>query len=311
LKNKTILITGGTGSLGQELTRQILQQDPKKVIIYSRGEFLQVEMRRKFNDSRIRFFIGDVRDCSRLKIALTGVEFILHVAALKGVDTCAYNPFEAIQTNVIGAQNVIEAAIARKVEKVVVISSDKASNPINLYGATKLCADKLFIASNAYSGKDGTVFAVVRFGNFIDSNGSVLPYWKALLTNGETILPITDPEMTRFYIDIETAAKFVLKALAEAKQGETWCPKMDSYSILELARSISSTAKIEYIGKRPGEKKHEAMIVADDADRTYEFSDRFITLPEFDWMQSEIPKDGKAVSSRFQYRSGGEYEKVI
>ena len=303
MKGKTILITGGTGSLGQELTRQILQQDPKKVIIYSRGEFLQVEMRRKFNDDRIRFFIGDVRDLHRLRRAFTDVDLIIHTAALKHVDVCSFNPFEAIQTNVIGAQNVIEAAIDRGVKKVIAISSDKSANPINLYGATKLCADKLFIASNAYSGKHGTVFAVVRFGNFIDSNGSVLPYWKGLLANGETVLPITDPDMTRFYIDIETAAKFVLKALAEAKQGETWCPKMDSYSILELARSISSTAKIEYIGKRPGEKKHEDMIVKDDADRTYEYSDKYITLPEFSWMQSEIPRDAKRVQDRFSYSS--------
>jgi len=303
VKGKTILITGGTGSLGQELTRQILQQDPKKVIIYSRGEFLQVEMRRKFNDDRIRFFIGDVRDLHRLRRAFTDVDLIIHTAALKHVDVCSFNPFEAIQTNVIGAQNVIEAAIDRGVKKVIAISSDKSANPINLYGATKLCADKLFIASNAYSGKHGTVFAVVRFGNFIDSNGSVLPYWKGLLANGETVLPITDPDMTRFYIDIETAAKFVLKALAEAKQGETWCPKMDSYSILELARSISSTAKIEYIGKRPGEKKHEDMIVKDDADRTFEYSDRYVTLPEFSWMQSEIPRDAKRVQDRFSYSS--------
>ncbi len=305
MKNKTILITGGTGSLGKALVREILTTEPKKVIVYSRGELAQVNMRREIPTKRLRFLIGDVRDLNRLRRALSGVDFAIHAAAIKGVDTAAYNPFEAIQTNVCGAQNVIEAAIDRNVKKVIAISSDKAVNPHNLYGATKLCADKLFIASNAYSGKDGTQFAVVRFGNFIDSNGSVLPYWKGLIEKGETVLPITDPEMTRFHIDIETAAKFVLKALAEAKQGETWCPKMDSYSILELARSISSTAKIKYIGKRPGEKKHEDMIVADDADRTYAFPDYYITLPEFDWMQSEIPEGGVKVADRFEYSSGG------
>jgi len=305
LKNKTILITGGTGSLGQELTRQILKQGPKKVIVYSRGELAQVEMSRKFSDKRVRFFIGDVRDLGRLKRAFEGVDLVIFASALKHVDICAFNPIEAIKTNIIGAQNTIDAAIDCNVKKVIAISSDKAANPINLYGATKLCADKLFIASNAYSGKHGCQFSVVRFGNFENSNGSVIPYWKRLIKEGAKTLPMTDPDMTRFFIKLEDAAKFTLKALNEAKAGETWCPKMQTYSLLELARSISYDIGIEYTGKRPGEKKHEDMIVKDDADRTFAFPDHYVVLPEFAWMQSEVPEDGLKVPERFEYRSGG------
>lgn len=302
LKNKTILITGGTGSLGQELAKQILEQDPKKVIVYSRNECNQVGMARKFDDKRLRFFIGDVRDIDRLKMAFRGVDLVIHAAAIKGVDVAAYNPFEAVQTNIMGAQNVVTASIDRDVEKVVAISSDKAANPINLYGASKLCADKLFIASNAYSGRDGTQFSVVRFGNFTGSNGSVIPYWKKLLDDGATSLPVTDPNMTRFQISIEDAAKFVLKTLNESKAGEIWCPVMESYSILDLAKSIAPDKDIEIIGKRPGEKLYEDMIVSSDSDRTYCMGSWFITVPEFSWMQTDTP-DGAKVPEGFEYSS--------
>lgn len=303
LKNRIFLITGGTGSLGQELTKQILAESSRKVIIYSRGECKQVEMRRSFDNPRLRFFIGDVRDLDRLKMALRGVHYVIHAAALKGVDVCAYNPFEAIQTNIIGAQNVAEASIERKVKKVIAISSDKAANPINLYGASKLCADKLFIASNAYSGKRGTEFSVVRFGNFENSNGSVLPYWRDLVLNGSDTIPVTDPQMTRFTIRIEKAAEFVLKVLQKSNAGEIWCPKMNAYSVLSLAKENYPDKEIKIIGKRPGEKLHEDMIVCDDSDRTYETDYGFVTLPEFGWMQSCKPKDSQKVSKRFQYSS--------
>ena len=304
LKNSVVLITGGTGSLGQELAKQILAQSPKKVIIYSRNECNQVVMRRKFDDSRIRFFIGDVRDVNRLIMALKNVDYVIHSAALKGVDVCAYNPFEAIQTNIIGAQNVIDACIECNVEKVVAISSDKAANPVNLYGASKLCADKLFIASNAYSGKSGTKFSVVRFGNFENSNGSVLPYWRELVENGSESIPVTDPRMTRFHITIDNAAEFVLRVLRKSRAGEIWCPKMDTYSLLTLAKENYPDKEIKVIGKRPGEKLHEDMIVSDDADRTYETDFGFITLPEFKWIESCKPHGSRKVKYNFQYRSG-------
>ena len=301
--NSTILITGGTGSLGQELTRQLLNSDIGKVIVYSRNEYLQVEMRRQFNASRLRFFIGDVRDVNRLKLAFKGVDYVIHAAAIKGVDVCAYNPYEAIRTNVLGAQNIIEAAIDCGVKKVIAISSDKSANPINLYGATKLCADKLFIASNAYSGKSGCQFSVVRFGNFINSNGSVIPYWQKLIEQGATSLPVTDPEMTRFLITLENAAAFVLRVLRDAGRGEIWCPKMDRCSLVDLAKSVSQDAALDYIGKRPGEKLHEDMIVSDDADRTFEYEDCFVTVPEFSWMKSDPPRGGVPVAKGFQYCS--------
>jgi len=302
VKNKTILITGGTGSLGKALVNRILKLQPKKVIVYSRGELAQVEMRREMPTKKLRFLIGDVRDHRRLRRAMAGVDLVIHASALKGVDTCAYNPFEAIRTNIVGAQNLIDAAIDRGVRKVIAISSDKAANPVNLYGATKLCADKLFIAANAYSGKNWTKFSVVRFGNFENSNGSVLPYWEKLISEGKPI-EITDPDMTRFHITLEDAAKFTIRALMDCQGGEVWSPKMGTYRLKDLAESIDPLGKMKFIGKRPGEKLHEDMIVPDDADKTYEFPTHFITYPDFPWMQVDIPSDAKRVPERFSYAS--------
>ena len=306
MKNKTILITGGTGSLGKALVKRILKLQPKKVIVYSRGELAQVEMRREIPTKKLRFLIGDVRDHRRLRRAMAGVDLVIHASALKGVDTCAYNPFEAIRTNIVGAQNLIDAAIDRGVRKVIAISSDKAANPVNLYGATKLCADKLFIAANAYSGKNWTKFSVVRFGNFEGSNGSVLPLWDKQIESGNPIT-ITDPNMTRFHITLEDAAKFTIRALMDCQGGEVWSPKMETYRLKDLADRAVDVQGIKWpikvIGKRPGEKLHEDMIVSDDADKTYEFPTHFVTYPDFEWMQVKIPRDAKRVAERFSYAS--------
>jgi len=305
LKNKTILITGGTGSLGKALVNRILKLKPKKVIVYSRGELAQVEMRREIPTKKLRFLVGDVRDYRRLRRALSGVDAVIHAAALKHVDTCEYNPVEAVQTNVIGAQNLIDAAIDMGVKKVVAISSDKSVAPVNLYGATKLCADKLFIAANAYSGKNWTKFSVVRFGNFENSNGSVIPYWEKLISEGKPI-EITDPAMTRFHITLEDAAKFTIRALLDCQGGEVWSPKMDTYKVWDLALKYGGKANrdnFKIIGKRPGEKLHEDMVVSDDADMTYDLGDHYITYPDFSWMQVQIPSDAKRVPERFRYAS--------
>ena len=301
LRNKTILITGGTGSFGQEFVKQALNKKPHKIIIYSRDEHKQVEMKRAIDDPdhRIRFFIGDVRDRNRLYRALNGVDIVIHAAALKHVPVAEYNPFEAIQTNIHGAQNLIDAAIDRGINKVLAISSDKAVNPINLYGATKLCSDKLFIAANAYSGKKGTKFSVIRYGNFAESRGSVIPYFRALALNGAKEFPVTDPRMTRFHITLKDAVKLAFEVMKKMKGGEIFSPRMPSFRVVDIAKVLRPDIPIKEIGRREGEKLHEELITFYDAPRTFEYKRYFVTYPR------ETIEDGwgRKVSHDFVYNS--------
>jgi UDP-N-acetylglucosamine 4,6-dehydratase len=280
LGDSSILITGGTGSLGTALIRELLEKTgARRIAIYSRDELKQQSSRKTFNDDkRLRWFIGDIRDKSRLIQALHGVDFVIHAAALKQVDTGEYNPMEFIKTNVLGSQNVIDASIEAGVKKVVALSTDKASSPINLYGATKLTADKLFVAANNYSFSFGTSFSVVRYGNVMGSRGSVIPFFKQLAEAGKPI-PVTDLRMTRFWISLEDAVAFVLKSLDIMSGGELYVPRIPSMKIIDLANAISPNAIIEEIGLRPGEKLHEEMISADDSRRTLILGDRFLVTP--------------------------------
>ena len=276
--NKNILITGGTGSFGKKYTEILLKKyKPNKIIIYSRDELKQYEMAQKFNDKCMRYFIGDIRDKERLKKATEDVDFIIHAAALKQVPAAEYNPMEAIKTNIHGAQNVIECAIENEVEKVIALSTDKASAPINLYGATKLASDKLFIAANNMVGKRKTRFSVVRYGNVIGSRGSVVPFFVKLIKEGKKTLPITHPEMTRFLITLEEGVNFVLKNFSRMQGGEIFVPKIPSMKMIELAKAICPDCKLEFIGIRPGEKLHEIMITRDD--RCIEFDDHYVIMP--------------------------------
>lgn len=304
LKNKTILVTGGTGSFGKKFTQMILDKyDIKKLIIFSRGELKQAEMKAKFdNHPKLRFFIGNVRDKDRVYRAFDGVDIVIHAAALKRVPECEYNPFEAIKTNVNGAQNVIDAAIDKGIEKVVALSTDKAANPINLYGATKLCSDKLFTAGNAYAGGKNTKFGVVRYGNVMGSRGSVIPFFKKMKETG--VLPITDPRMTRFWITLEDAVKLVLKALEEMQGGEIFVPKIPSMKVTDLATAIAPECKQEIIGIRPGEKLHEVMIPRAASRHTIEFEDHYIIEPDYDWWEKENHPGGKKLEKEFEYNSG-------
>ncbi|HGG0417968.1 TPA: UDP-N-acetylglucosamine 4,6-dehydratase (inverting) [Clostridium sporogenes] len=313
LENKVILITGGTGSFGKKFTEIILEKyNPKKIIIYSRDEFKQDLMKKNFltkypdKINKLRFFIGDVRDKDRLYRAFNGVDYVIHAAAMKQVPACEYNPFEAIKTNIHGAQNIIDAALDRCVKKVVALSTDKAVNPINLYGGTKLVSDKLFIAANAYSGGDGTVFSVVRYGNVAGSRGSVIPFFKSLIEEGEKELPITDFRMTRFWITLEQGVELVLKALKESKGGETYISKIPSFKITDLAKAMLSEIKLKEIGIREGEKLHEIMITKDDSRYTYEYSQHYIVYPHFDWWDSGkyLTPGGKPIEEGFEYNSG-------
>lgn len=312
LDDKTILITGGTGSFGKKFLEMIFQYyNPKKVIIYSRDEFKQSVMKadyeNKVNMSKVRFFIGDVRDKDRLYRAFDGVDYVIHAAAMKQVPTCEYNPFEAIKTNIHGAQNVIDAALDCGVKKVVALSTDKAVNPINLYGGTKLVSDKLFIAGNAYSGKNNNVvFSVVRYGNVAGSRGSVIPIFKNLINCGKDELPITDLRMTRFWITLEQGVELVFKALRDSKGGETYISKIPSFHIVDLAKAMLSNAKIKEIGIREGEKLHEIMITKDDSYTTYEYDNHYIIYPHMDWynIKENIQKGGTLVKEGFEYVSG-------
>ncbi|NLX91883.1 MAG: UDP-N-acetylglucosamine 4,6-dehydratase (inverting) [Firmicutes bacterium] len=301
LEGKSILITGGTGSFGQKFVETVLQQDIKKIIVFSRDELKQYEMSQKFPDPRIRFFLGDVRDKDRLYRAFEGVDMIVHAAALKQVPACEYNPFEAIKTNVLGAQNVIEAAIDRGVKKVIALSTDKAVSPLNLYGATKLCSDKLFVAANSYVGEKETRFSVVRYGNVVGSRGSVLPLFLKQKANGK--ISVTDPRMTRFWITLEQGVQFVLYCFSRMYGGEVFVPKIPSIKIIDLAKAIAPECEIEYIGVRPGEKLHELMITEDDARRTLEFDNYYIIQPEFSWWKKSNGKGGKQVVDGFKYSS--------
>lgn len=315
LNNKTILITGGTGSFGKKCLKMIFERyNPKKVIIYSRDEFKQynmkVEMSNQVDMDRVRFFIGDVRDKERLMRAFHGVNYVIHAAAMKQVPTCEYNPMEAIKTNIHGAQNVIDAALDRGVEKVVALSTDKAVNPINLYGGTKLVSDKLFIAANAYTGVNNTVFSVVRYGNVAGSRGSIIPLFRTLIENGETELPITDYRMTRFWITLEQGVELVFKALGEAKGGETYISKIPSFRITDLAKAMLPHGSIKEIGIREGEKLHEVMVTRDDSRTTYEYDKHYIIYPHFDWLDIEkaLLPGGVLVEEGFEYNSGNNKE---
>ena len=313
LNNSTILVTGGTGSFGNKFIERVLKDyEPKKIIIYSRDEFKQDLMKKNFitkygedKANKLRFFIGDVRDKERLYRAFKDVDYVIHAAAMKQVPACEYNPFEAIKTNIHGAENIIEAAIDRKVKKVVALSTDKSVNPINLYGGTKLVSDKLFISANAYSGDKGTIFSVVRYGNVAGSRGSVIPFFKQLLAQGKKELPITDIHMTRFWMILDDAVDLVFKALEEAKGGETFVFKNPSFLITELAEALNPNGSIKEVGVREGEKIHEVMITKDDWRNTYEYEDYYIIYPHFEWWDKSKFKDGgKLIKENWEYSSG-------
>lgn len=302
LQGKAVLVTGGTGSFGRAFVSTVLASfGARRVIVYSRDELKQYEMAQEIVDDRIRFFLGDVRDLQRLRRACQGVDVIVHAAALKQVPAAEYNPFEAIKTNILGAQNVIEAALECGVDRVVALSTDKAANPINLYGASKLCSDKLFIAGNAYSGGKGPRMAVVRYGNVVGSRGSVVPYFLGLRHTGR--LPITDPRMTRFWITIDQGVRFVLDSLDRMHGGELFVPKIPSTDILTLAAAIAPECSTETVGIRPGEKLHEMMIGEDDARNTRDMGTYYLVQPEFRWWDAARYPTGSPVESGFSYRS--------
>lgn len=300
IKGKNVLITGGTGSFGKKFTKKALDEGASKVIVFSRDELKQYEMKQEFTDRRIRFFIGDVRDKDRLYRAFDDVDIVIHAAAMKHVDACEYNPFEAVKTNIYGAQNVIEASIDKKVERVVALSTDKAAAPVNLYGATKLASDKLFVAANSYTGKKKTMFSVVRYGNVVGSRGSVIPFFKKMKETGR--LPVTDERMTRFWITLDQGVEFVVNSLRRMRGGEIFIPKIPSMCIMDLAKAIGPECEIDIIGIRPGEKLHELMITEDDARHTVEFDDYYTIVPEFAGWGSKIEK-GKPVPEGFVYSS--------
>jgi len=303
LSRSSILVTGGTGSFGKAFIAHALSNlDPKRIVIFSRDELKQYEARQMFKDDpRLRWFIGDIRDQHRLIRAMHNIDYVVHAAALKQVDTAEYNPFEYVQTNIIGTQNVIEAAIDTGVKKVVALSTDKASSPINLYGATKLAADKLCQSANHYAAGYETRFSVVRYGNVMGSRGSVIPFWKQLATEGKEI-PITDSRMTRFWITLPQAVNFVVESFDLMQGGEVFVPRIPSMKILDLAEAVAPGSKTHEIGIRPGEKLHEEMIAADDSRRTISLSDRYVILPTIaEWGYE--PLSGDSVADGFAYRS--------
>jgi len=307
-ENTTTLVTGGTGSFGKKLVEIVLRSyRPKKLIVFSRDELKQHEMRQQFGEDRhecIRYFIGDVRDRVRLYRALDGVDVVIHAAALKQVPAAEYNPSEAVKTNVLGAMNVIDAAIDCNVKKVIALSTDKAANPINLYGATKLCADKLFIAANNYSGRHGTRFSVVRYGNVVGSRGSVIPFFLSMRKSG--VLPITDSRMTRFWITLEQGVNFVLANLERMRGGEIFVPKIPSMRVTDLARAVAPECEVSIVGIRPGEKLHEVMVPEDDAHHTVEYDDYYAILPTFhDWSAANYIAEngGRLCADGFCYSS--------
>ena len=306
LQNSVILVTGGTGSFGNTFVPMTLERhNPKKIIIFSRDEMKQWEMAKRFGDDpRVRFFIGDVRDKDRLYRALDGVDYVVHAAATKIVPTAEYNPFECVKTNVLGAMNLIDACIDKGVKRVVALSTDKASSPINLYGATKLTSDKLFVSGNAYSGEHVTRFSVVRYGNVMGSRGSVIPFFMSIRDSG--VLPITDTRMTRFMISLEEGVELVWKTFGDMVGGEIYVKKIPSMKVVDIAKVIAPDAKHEIVGIRPGEKIHEQMIGIEDSPGAYEYSDYFKILPQInDWHESQARiKDGVKVSEDFIYTSG-------
>lgn len=307
INGKTILVTGGTGSFGKKLIATLLTQfNPKKVIVFSRDELKQYEMAHTApfaGNPKIRFFIGDVRDKERLIQAFHGVNIVVHAAAMKHVPIAEYNPFEVILTNVMGAQNVISAAIANQVEKVVALSTDKAANPINLYGATKLCSDKLFVAANAYSGNAPTRFSVVRYGNVIGSRGSVIPLFKKMKTSRAAFIPITDDRMTRFWITLEQGVAFVIQSLGLMHGGELFLPKIPSMNLMDLKNAIVPEIPVKVVGIRPGEKLHEVLIPKEEARHTLELENMYVVQPNFEWWKTANYPGGKALPEDFEYRS--------
>ena len=311
LDGKSILVTGGTGSFGKKFIKTILDKHPEitRIVIFSRDEYKQFVMQNmpeyKEHRDKLRFFIGDVRDKERLYRALEGIDMVVHAAALKQVPACEYNPFEAIKTNVMGAQNIIDACIDKGVKRVVALSTDKACAPVNLYGATKLCSDKLFIQGNAYSGPNGTKFSVVRYGNVAGSRGSVIPFFKELIENGAKELPITDMNMTRFWLKLEQAVEMVIEALTNMHGGELYVKKIPSMKMPELAKAIAPDAKLVEVGIRPGEKLHEQMIAPADARNTVDVGEYYIILPQVERKDiSQFYANAKRVPANFEYNSG-------
>ena len=306
--HKTVLITGGTGSFGRSFTRHLLSNTQvKRLIILSRDEYKQFEMAQSFSDEdRIRFFIGNVRDKERLYRAFVGVDYIVHAAALKQVPAAEYNPFEAIKTNIHGAQNVIDAAIDAGVKKVVALSTDKACCPINLYGATKLVSDKLFVDGNAYAGDRETTFSVVRYGNVVGSRGSVIPFFKRIAHTGE--LPVTDENMTRFWITLTKGVQMVINAFEVMEGGEIFVPKIPSMKVIDLAKAVAPKAKIKIVGIRPGEKIHEELVGVNDARRTIDIGDNYVIQPEADWWKGVQQIKGQSVPENFRYGSDNNEE---
>lgn len=304
LNGSSILITGGTGSLGKALIAELLSNyDVRRLVVFSRDELKQLEVRRMFNDDpRLRFFIGDIRDANRLRRAFHGIDYVIHAAALKQVDTAEYNPSEFVATNIDGSQNVIDASIDSGVKRVVALSTDKASSPINLYGATKLVGDRLFISSNHYAAGYDTRFAVVRYGNVMGSRGSIVPAWRALAERGES-LPITDNRMTRFWITLPQAVGFVLESFETMSGGELYVPRIPSMRITDLAEAIAPGARTHEIGIRPGEKLHEEMIAPDDSRRTLLLGSRYLVMPHIGGWGYEAPSDGTLVDDGFAYHS--------
>ncbi len=312
LTNKSILITGGTGSFGKQYTRTLLKRyNPQRIVIFSRDELKQFEMAQEFTSPVMRFFLGDVRDYDRVKEAMEGIDYVIHAAAMKQVPAAEYNPMECIKTNINGAENVIKAAIKNNVQKVIALSTDKAANPINLYGATKLASDKLFVAANNMVGNNPTRFSVVRYGNVVGSRGSVVPFFKKLIADGIAKLPVTHVEMTRFWITLQQGVDFVLKNFERMKGGEIFIPKIPSMRVVDLAESLAPGKEIEIIGIRPGEKLHEIMCPADDSHLTLEFEDHFVIRPsikfhqkDFDFSENGIGEKGMPVKQGFEYNSG-------
>jgi UDP-N-acetylglucosamine 4,6-dehydratase/5-epimerase len=309
--DKSILITGGTGSFGKQYVRTILERyQPRKLIIYSRDELKQFEMQQDFPQECMRFFLGDVRDAERLVQAMNGVDYVIHAAALKQVPAAEYNPMECIKTNINGAQNVIQAALANNVQKVIALSTDKAANPINLYGATKLVSDKLFVAANNVAGGHDTRFAVVRYGNVVGSRGSVVPFFRKQIAAGSDHLPITDAAMTRFWITVQQGVDFVLKNFARMQGGEIFVPKIPSVRVVDLAYAMAPNLPRKLIGIRPGEKLHEVMCPADDSHLTLEFADHYVIKPTIqfigpvDFSTNRLGEQGRPVEPGFEYHSG-------
>ena len=306
-KDASILVTGGTGSFGKQFVKQVLERySPRRLIIFSRDELKQYEMAQVFDDITypcMRYFIGDVRDRDRLKVAMRGVDFVVHAAAMKHVPASEYNPTECIHTNVLGAENIVMTAMEAGVKKLVALSTDKAASPINLYGASKLASDKIMVAANNMSGGDGCRYSVVRYGNVVGSRGSVVPFFQSLIDNGAEFLPITDDRMTRFWITVQQGVDFILSSFVLMRGGELYVPKIPSMRMTDLAQYMAPNLPIKVVGIRPGEKLHEVMITADDARNTYDIGDRYVICPEFPFWDQGWISDGTAIAEDFFYAS--------